>query len=80
LGDPSGYGFDSLVVHGDGNEWTIIPSPNPRNDPNFINNELMTGVVPSPGNVWIFGEQFDSPHGVCTDGNCTLALHTTSGD
>jgi len=79
--DPSGYGFDSLVLHGDGNEWTIIPSPNPNNNnnPDDINNELLTGVVPSPGNVWIFGEQFDSPHGVCTD-QCTLALHTTSGD
>lgn len=78
--DPSGYGFDSLVVHWDGNEWTIIPSPNPRNNANYIQNDLLTGVVPSPGNVWIFGEQFDSPHGVCTDGNCTLAIHTTGGD
>jgi hypothetical protein len=78
--DPSGYGFDSLVLHGDGNEWTIIPSPNPRNNPyDFVNNELLTGVVPSPGNVWIFGEQFGSPQGICTI-NCSLALHATSGD
>jgi hypothetical protein len=72
-------GFDTLLLHWDGSEWTIIPSPNPMNDPNFIFDQLLTGVVPSPGNVWIFGSQFDSQQGVCTDGSCTLAINTTSG-
>lgn len=77
--DPSGYGFDSLLLHWNGSEWKIIPSPNPRNNPNYIQDQLLTGVIPSPGNIWIFGDQFDSPHGICTDGSCTLAIHTTSG-
>jgi hypothetical protein len=77
--DPSGLGFDSLLLHWNGSIWDVIPSPNPRNNPNYIQNQLLTGVVPSPGNVWIFGDQFDSPQGVCTDGSCTLAINTTSG-
>jgi hypothetical protein len=78
--DPSGYGFDSLLMHWDGNEWEVIPCPNPRNNQNYIQNQLLTGVVPSPGNVWIFGTQFDLPHGICTDGSCTLAINTTGGN
>ncbi len=77
--DPTGYGFDSLLLHWDGNEWDVIPSPNPRYNPNYIQNDLYTGVVPSPGNVWIFGTEYDSAQGVCTDGSCTLAINTTSG-
>lgn len=72
--DGNCYGFDTLLLHWDGNEWNIIPSPNPRNDPNFIANELLTGVAPSPGNVWIFGQQWFLPQGrYCED--CTLAIH-----
>jgi hypothetical protein len=75
--DPSGYGFDSLLLHWNGSEWKVIPSPNPRNNQNYIENDLNTGVVPSQGNVWIFGGQYDSQGTVCTDGECTLAIHKT---
>ena len=49
-------------------------SPNPRNDPNFIADELLTGVAPSPGNVWIFGQRWFLPQGRCYE-DCTLAIH-----
>jgi hypothetical protein len=77
--DPSGYGFDSLLLHGDGTEWTVVPSPNPRHYSNYIDNELLTGVIPSPGNVWILGQQYGSNHTVCT-GSCTLAIQTSGGN
>jgi len=76
-GDPSGYGFDTLLLHGDGSEWSAIRSPDPRRDPDFIDDQLLTGVVPSPGNVWILGNQWESSQGICT-GICTLAIHSTN--
>jgi hypothetical protein len=64
--------FNTLVLHWDGNEWKVIPSPNPgKHPPSGWYDELSAGVVPSPGNVWIFGFQ---------TGQKTLALHTDSGN
>jgi hypothetical protein len=67
---PNNLGFDTLVLHWDGNGWTTIPSPNPDEHKYGWYDELWTGVVPSPGNIWIFGTQTEK----------TLALHTTKGD
>lgn len=64
----------TLLLHWDGTSWTIAPSPNPtKKSVNFVADLLFAGVVPSPGNVWIFGAEDEAPH----DG--TLAIHTTTG-
>jgi hypothetical protein len=64
--------YNTLILHWDGNEWSVISSPNPGKHPDTgWYDELSGGVVPSPGNVWIFGYQ---------TGEKTLALHTTTGN
>jgi hypothetical protein len=70
-----GSGFQmTLLLHWDGTSWTIQPSPNPtKKSADFISDLLFAGVVPSPGNIWIFGAEDEAPH----DG--TLAIHTTAG-
>jgi hypothetical protein len=45
--------FRTLVLHWDGKSWKVVPSPNPTKG--FVGDVLFSGVVPSPGNVWIFG-------------------------
>jgi hypothetical protein len=64
----------TLVLHWDGTSWTIIPSPDPTKGKS-LNDLLFAGVVPSPGNVWIFGAE-EEGLGV---GFGTLAIHTTTG-
>ena len=76
--DGSGHQM-TLLEHWDGTSWTILPSPNPeikpRNgSPGFLSDVLFTGVVPSPGNIWILGSEDDAPH------EGSLALNTTTGD
>src|SRR5580698_2857238 len=63
----------TLVLHWDGTSWTIVPSPDPTKG--FLTDVLTSGVVPSPGNVWIFGTA-EEGRGI---GFGTLALHTTRG-
>jgi hypothetical protein len=70
----SGSGHQmTLLLHWDGTSWTIAPSPNPSKG-GFLSDLLFAGVVPSPGNVWIFGTEDEAPH------SGTLAIHTTTGD
>lgn len=63
--DGSGHQM-TLLEHWNGTSWTIQPSPNPhvkpRHGTGFLADILTTGVVPSPGNVWIFGTEDEAPH------------------
>jgi hypothetical protein len=70
--DGSGQ-FRTLLLHWDGKSWEIAPSPNPTMG-NFVGDILFSGVVPSPGNVWIFGSEHEAPS------EETLAIHTTTGN
>lgn len=71
--DGSGQQF-TLLMHWDGTNWTIEPSPNPTKESvHFIADLLFAGVVPSPGNIWIFGAEDEAPH----DG--TMAIEATEG-
>jgi hypothetical protein len=63
----------TLLLHWDGTSWTIVPSPNPTKG-NFLNDLLFAGVVPSPGSVWIFGDEDEGAQG----GMGTLAIHSTT--
>jgi hypothetical protein len=69
--DGSGQ-FRTLVLHWDGKSWKVVPSPNPNKG--FVGDVLFSGVVPSPGNVWIFGSEHEAPDAE------TLAIHTTTGN
>jgi hypothetical protein len=64
----------TLVLHWDGTSWTIVSSPDPTKGKS-LDDLLFAGVVPSPGNVWIFGSE-EEGLGV---GFGTLAIHTTTG-
>jgi hypothetical protein len=64
--------FRTLVLHWDGTSWKIVPSPNPTKG--FVGDVLFSGVVPSPGNLWIFGSEHEAPNAE------TLAIHTTAGN
>jgi hypothetical protein len=63
----------TLLLHWDGTAWTIAPSPDPTSG-DFLDDILFAGVVPSSGNIWIFGNE-DEAHG-----QGSLAIHTTTGD
>ena len=64
----------TLVLHWDGTSWTIVSSPDPTKGKS-LDDLLFAGVVPSQGNVWIFGAELEGS-GI---GFGTLALHTTTG-
>jgi hypothetical protein len=68
--DGSGH-QKTLLLHWDGTSWTIRPSPDPTKG-GFLSDLLFAGVVPSPGNVWIFGVEDEAPH------SGTLAIHATT--
>ncbi len=70
--DGSGHQM-TLLLHWNGTKWAIIPSPNPTKG-DFLSDLLWAGVVPSPGNVWIFGTEDEAPN------EDTLAINTTKGD
>jgi hypothetical protein len=72
--DGSGHQM-TLLLHYDGASWTIVPSPDPTKG-TFLDDLLFAGVVPSPGNVWIFGNEDEGANG----GMGTLAVHTTIGE
>ena len=65
----------TLLLHWDGTSWKIAPSPNPTKG-NFLDDLLFAGVVPSPGNVWIFGNEDEGAQG----GMGTLAIHSTTAE
>ena len=71
--DGSGHQV-TLLSHWDGTSWSIAPSPNPTKG-NFLDDLLFAGVVPSSGDVWIFGNEDEGSQG----GMGTLAIHTTTG-
>ena len=64
--DGSGH-QKTLLLHWDGTSWTIASSPNPTNG-GFPCDLLWAGVIPSPGNLWIFGSVNEG----------TLAIHMTT--
>ena len=70
--DGSGHQM-TLLLQWNGNKWSIAPCPNPTKG-DFLSDLLFAGVVPSPGNVWIFGTEDEAPH------EDTLAINTTKGD
>lgn len=63
----------TLLLHWDGTSWKIVTSPNPTKG-NFLDDLLFAGVVSSPGNVWIFGNEDEGSQG----GMGTLAIHSTT--
>src|ERR1700746_3861382 len=65
--DGSGHQM-TLLLHWDGISWTVESSPSPTKG-GFPCDLLWTGVVSSPGDVWILGSVHDG----------SLALHMTSG-
>jgi hypothetical protein len=65
--DGSGHQM-TLLLHWDGTSWTVASSPSPTKG-GFPCDLLWTGVVSSPGDVWILGSVHDG----------SLALHVTSG-
>jgi hypothetical protein len=65
--DGSGHQM-TLLMHWNGVNWTIWPSPNPTQS-GFLSDLLWAGVVPSPGNLWIFGTEDEAPN------EDTLAIH-----
>jgi len=65
--DASGHQM-TLLLHWDGISWTVESSPSPTKG-GFPCDLLWTGVVSSPGDVWILGSVHDG----------SLALHMTSG-
>jgi hypothetical protein len=67
----------TLLLHWDGSSWKIAPSPNPTKG-DFLSDSLNSGVTPSPGNVWIFGQEDEIVQN--SPGIQTLALHTMTGD
>jgi hypothetical protein len=64
--DGSGHQM-TLLLHWDGNNWTIASSPSPTKG-GFPGDLLWAGVVPSPGNVWLLGSGHDE----------ALAMHMTT--
>jgi hypothetical protein len=70
--DGSGHQM-TLLLHWNGAKWGIIFSPNPTKG-GFLSDILWAGVVPSPGDVWIFGTEDEAPH------EATLAINATKGD
>jgi hypothetical protein len=65
--DGSGHQM-TLLLHWDGISWTIVSSPSPTKE-GFPCDLLWTGVVSSPGDVWILGSVHDA----------SLAIHMTTG-
>jgi hypothetical protein len=65
--DGSGHQM-TLLLHWDGTSWAVASSPSPTKD-GFPGDLLWTGVVSSPGDVWILGSVHDG----------SLAIHMTTG-
>ncbi len=63
--DKNGNNHKTLTEHWDGTQWSIIPSPNPGNQDNFL--EGMVAV--STSNVWAVGL------GISSSGGFALILH-----
>jgi hypothetical protein len=70
--DGSGHQM-TLLLHWNGTDWSIQPSPNPSNGI-FLSDLLFAGVVPSPGNIWIVGAEDEAPH------EGSLAIHAVTAD
>jgi hypothetical protein len=64
----------TLLMHWDGNAWSIAPSPNPTKG-DFLDDILFAGVSPSPGDLWIVGSEDEAVTG---GGFKTLAIHSTN--
>jgi hypothetical protein len=70
--DGSGHQM-TLLMHWDGDSWSIQPSPDPGNGI-FLSDLLFAGVVPSPGNIWIVGAEDEAPK------EGSLAIHAVTAD
>jgi len=66
----------TLLMHWDGTNWTLVPSPNPKPG-NFLSDLLWSGVSTGSGNVWIVGSEDPATTGRPV--TVTLVLHTTGG-
>lgn len=66
----------TLLLHWDGNSWTLRPSPSPKPG-NFRSDGLNGGVVTGPGNVWIVGSMDPATTGRPV--TATFVLHTSGG-
>ena len=67
VADGSGHQM-TLLLHWDGTSWTVASSPSPTKG-GLPCDLLWTGVISSPGDVWILGSVLDG----------SLAIHMTKG-
>jgi hypothetical protein len=65
----------TLLLHWGRDELENCAHPDPTKG-TFLDDLLFAGVVPSPGNVWIFGNEDEGAQG----GMGTLAIHATTGE
>jgi hypothetical protein len=57
-GDPATYTSTTLVEHWTGLAWSVVPSPNPSNDPLYGANQLNDVRAFAPNDVWAAGWQW----------------------
>jgi hypothetical protein len=57
-GDPATYTSRTLIEHWTGSAWSVVPSPNPSNDPLYGANQLNDVRAFAPNDVWAAGWQW----------------------
>jgi hypothetical protein len=57
-GEPDTYTSSTLVEHWTGSAWSVVPSPNPSNDPLYGANQLNDVRAFAPNDVWAAGWQW----------------------
>jgi hypothetical protein len=57
-GNPATYTSTTLVEHWNGSAWSVVPSPNPSNDPLYGANQLNDVRAFAPNDVWAVGWQW----------------------
>jgi hypothetical protein len=63
---------ETLIVHYDGNSWSVVASPNVGPNSQYQSNRLRSLTVVSPTDIWAFGSYFAASG---SENQMTLLLH-----
>lgn len=72
---PSDEGQVNFALHFDGEQWSVVPTPNPAPIPEFTYCELETVAALAPDDIWAAGTRMAQDDGAGYVGTHNLVLH-----
>lgn len=73
--EPGNFVQQTVAMHFDGEQWSLVPTPNPTPVPELMYCELNAIAALAPDNIWAAGTRVDTDGGAGYVGTHNLVIH-----